>query len=91
MQVYDKSCLIYKYKWEMRREAILKNKLTLDRTNGHEVLHFINGFFKVFKLSSITTFKRIEYLMYNHLPININRREEIISWLLKHWDREFYI
>lgn len=89
MQVFDRKCLVHKYKWEARKETVLKNKLKLDRTNGYEVLHFINEFFDTYKLTSHTTCRRAEYLMYNHLPININNKSEITSWLLKNWDKEF--
>ncbi|WP_162926993.1 hypothetical protein [Flavobacterium psychrotrophum] len=90
MQVFDRSCLIYKYKWDSRKELTLVTKTTLDRTNGYEVLYFINTFFRVYNLGSMITFKRAEFLLYNHLPINIKNRSEITSWLLKYWNQDFY-
>lgn len=90
-QGFDKDCLTYTYKWEAVNKTSIKNKKTLDRTNGAEVLRFINDFFSSQNLSSLLSFKKAESLIYNHLPINIKDKKEITYWLLKNWDTEFYI
>lgn len=89
-QDFDRECLAYVYKWEAMTKTELKNKKTLDRTNGNEVLRFINDFFNAQNLSSLLSFKKAERLLYNHLPINIKNKKEITFWLLKNWETEFY-
>lgn len=81
---------MYTYRWEAVNSRVLKNKKTLDRTNGMEVLRFINDFFSSQNLSSLLSFKKAEGLIYNHLPINIKDKKEITFWLLKNWETEFY-
>jgi hypothetical protein len=84
---FGKDCLNYTYKWDVPLFA--KNKRMLDRTHGYEMLYFINDFFSRHNLSSMISFKRAEYLLYNHLPINIKNKKEIRSWLIRHWDYDF--
>lgn len=91
MSRFGKETLCYNYRWDNADDegSILK-KRTLDRANGLEMLYFIIDFFQSHNLTSHASFVRAEYLLYNHLPINIKNKSEIISWLLKHWDSEFY-
>ncbi len=88
LKAFDKSSLKYVYQWnEITHSLALKN--TLDRTNGYEVLYFINDFFASQKLSSLMSFSKTEYLIYNHLPINVSDVKEVQLWLLKNWDKNF--
>lgn len=84
---FSKEDLRYSYKWDVFTDYT--NSKTLNRVYGKEVLDFINNFFAVHNLSSIISFRRAEYLLYNHLPINIKNKKEIMSWLLKHWHTDF--
>lgn len=87
MARFSKDNLSYTYKWD--NSTRLSHKKTLDRTCGQEVLQFINDFFNAQNLGSTLTFKKAEYLLYNHLPINIKNKTEISSWLIRHWDNDF--
>jgi hypothetical protein len=91
MGQFNKEDLCYSYKWQSEAGTYARTKKTLNRTNGSEVLEFINEFFSSHNLSSAGSFKRTEYLLYNHLPINIKNKTEITSWLLKNWDSHSYI
>lgn len=90
MPRFGKETLCYSYRWDNADENNIQRKRTLDRANGLEMLHFIVDFFQSHNLTSHASFVRAEYLLYNHLPINIKNKSEITSWLLKHWDSEFY-
>ncbi|MFP9113880.1 hypothetical protein ACLI1A_08040 [Flavobacterium sp. RHBU_3] len=87
---FEKEDLLYTYNWNRKQVKIPVGKKTFNRSQGHEMLHFINEFFNSHNLSSAASFKRAEYLLYNHLPINIKNRDEVRSWLLKYWHHEFY-
>lgn len=84
---FEKKHLKYRYSWEISRFG---NGKYLDRSNGEQVLQFINEFFIKHNLSSATSFTRAEELLYNHVPINIKNKLEITSWLLKNWDADLY-
>lgn len=86
---FERKHLKYRYRWELSRLNSHSSKY-LDRSNGEQVLQFINDFFIKHNLSSATSFTRAEELLYNHVPINIKSKLEITSWLLKNWDADLY-
>lgn len=86
---FERKHLKYGYRWEMSRSGSVNGKY-LDRSNGQQVLQFINDFFKKHNLSSVNSFTRAEELLYNHVPINIKSKLEITSWMLKNWDADLY-
>jgi len=93
MPRFTKTNLQYQYQWPGRNTIItptFKDDDIIDTANGDDVLNFINRFFVVHNLISVSSFERLEYLIKHHLPININSRKEITAWIKKNWDRQFY-
>ena len=92
MPKFAKTDLQYHYQWDIKKTILSPTFLDddlIDSTNGNDVLNFINRFFAVHGLLSHHSFLRLETLLYHHLPININSRKEITSWVKKNWDRQF--
>lgn len=87
---FEKEHLFYTYNWNSKQVKIPTGKKTFNRSHGNEMLDFINEFFNSHNLSSTSSFRKAEHLLYNHLPINIKNRDEVRSWLLKYWDYDFY-
>ncbi|TRW21943.1 hypothetical protein FMM05_19330 [Flavobacterium zepuense] len=92
MPVFTKSSLHYTYKWpkESFSEPTSLDGDVIELDNGYHVLNFINVFFEKKGLTSMITFVRLEFMLHEKIPRTLKARKEITSWILKHWNREFY-
>jgi hypothetical protein len=92
MPKFKKSSLTYQYKWPPNNaySPTSLDEDMIETDNGYEVLNFINNFFLKEGLTSVETFKRIEFLLHEHLPPSINTRVNIALWIRKNWNRHFY-
>lgn len=59
----------------------------LNRTEGYEVLYFIQQFMKKQKTRSIKTGVKAEALIINYIPSHIRSRKDIEDWLIENWNR----
>lgn len=88
-----KASLNYNYKWQHGKTILTPTHMEndfIDVTNGNDVLNFINHFSKQHNLIGLNSLKRVEDLLHHHLPINLNNRKDITTWIRKHWDTQFY-
>lgn len=92
MKTFKGMSLKYTYNWPEPSQfsPTFLDDDSIDITNGYEMLNFINRFFVMHGLTSEHTLVRLEYMLYEHLPIVINTRKEITTWVCKNWNREFY-
>jgi hypothetical protein len=60
----------------------------LNRTEGYEVLHFINSFGDKFFNSKPTklTFQKVERMIHDNVPSHITIHSGIQNWIVKNWD-----
>lgn len=88
MARFDKPQLQNTYSWKEGSPGCTPTFLdndVIDTANGHDVLNFINRFFALHGLTSIESFKKLEYLLLKK-PLNINTRKDITTWIRKNWD-----
>jgi hypothetical protein len=79
-----KESLRYNYNWSPT--AIPGNDGNTNVSNGHDVLTFINWFFKEHGLMSLHNVERIEWLL-QKAPQNYKSRKDLCSYVRKNWDR----
>lgn len=65
-----------------------KDRLELDRTQGYEVLYFINRFGdKYFDTPlNLKTYQEIEKMIRYDVPSTIRKHVDIDNWIVKNWD-----
>lgn len=79
-----KESLKYNYNWSPT--GIPGNDGNTNVSNGHDVLTFINWFFKEHGLMSLHNVERIEWLL-QKAPQNYRSKNELCSYVRKNWDR----
>jgi hypothetical protein len=91
MTLFKKSDLKYEdYSWKAKTGD--NPKLTgspdndlLNRTEGYEMLDFINVLMKEFKFEKIASGQKIERLIREEVPANIHSRKKIKAWINENW------
>lgn len=92
--MFSRSNLKFKdnYSWEISKgdnpsiKGSPDNDL-LNRTEGYEVLYFIQQFMKKQKTRSIRVGTKAEALIINYIPSHIRSRKDIEDWLIENWNR----
>lgn len=80
------------YSWEVSRgdnptiKGSPDNDL-LNRTEGYEVLYFIQQFMKKQKTRSVKIGTKAEALIINYIPSHIRSRKDIEDWLIENWNK----
>lgn len=91
MPDFEKNALTFSYRWseaeQSCRHILHGSEDCIDRTNGYQVLDFINRFMMLYGLISQDSFNRAEILIYQHMPKRINTRSEMKLWLSKSWNK----
>lgn len=60
----------------------------LNRTEGYEVLYFINHFVPKHRFrQDLPTYRKVEQIIRYHVPSNIHKRELIAKWILDNFSR----
>ncbi len=89
---YDKTQMFYRdYKWKTPENYdnpfIKKGKeqKEMDRTNGYEVLHFINELVPKYWPANVRNCQRIEAMIRNTVPQFIKDKKRIENWIINNW------
>ncbi|TRW21487.1 hypothetical protein FMM05_20265 [Flavobacterium zepuense] len=93
MPVFTKMSLKYTYKWPESGATEITSSDDddmIDIKNGYHVLNFINVFFAQKGLTSIDTFYKLEYMLNERMPVTMETRKEMTTWVLTVWNRIFY-
>lgn len=83
MPFFTREDLIYPYNW-----SECPSGQCFERDNGHNVLSFINSFGNSEGAEVKGVGHKIERLLHEHLPENINDARGIHNWMLHNW-RQF--
>ncbi len=91
MSKFDRFSLRHTYSWSDTDKAKTHRYITdddiIDRTNGYQVLDFMNRFFEMSGLMSLDSFHRLENLICKHLPEKCTTRGDMKDWLGKNWNK----
>jgi hypothetical protein len=78
------------YRWTEQSNSqrrVGTNAAELNRTEGYEVLDFINHISEKFWRSpDISTFHKIEKMIRHDVPPNMRAHEKISDWIVYNWD-----
>lgn len=90
MRFYEKKDLIYEYSWTVAEDDDPKitgkpDSTLLNRSEGYEVLYFINAFAEIHDFINKKTGKKIETMLQEHVPGNIRSQENIKNWITINW------
>jgi hypothetical protein len=63
------------------------DRAELNRTEGYEVLYFINHFGENYfkEAVALKTYQKIEKMIRYDVPSNIRKREKIKDWIIANW------
>lgn len=92
MQIINKSKLLYDYTWmpiptdDARISGELDGSL-LKRTEGLQVLYFINKACAIFEYTSLEAALKMERLIRNAVPNEVVSQEGIKDWLHQNWTK----
>lgn len=83
------------YKWTARADHDNPNFRSgndakqLNRTEGFEVLHFINAFGEKYINGTPTlhSYQKIETMIRDNVPAHLRTHTEIQNWIATNWDR----
>jgi hypothetical protein len=96
---YEKSQMLYNdgkyYKWEAKadHDNPYYTKGTdyseLNRTEGYEVLYFINHLGKTHweKEPNLATYQKIEEMIRYSVPSDIRTHKKIADWIVENWNK----
>ena len=92
---YKKTEMLYNdgkyYKWKAEADhdnPFVKrgtDYLQLNRTEGYEVLYFINQFGKNHKMTNLEDYQKIEEMIRYEVPSKIHHHDEISEWIIENW------
>lgn len=87
-----KSDLIYKYAWTAYGGDNPKitgepDSTQLNRNEGYEILYFIKKCMEKWDLKQISSGKKIEEMIKNHVPSDIRKQSDIKSWIAENWKK----
>ncbi len=92
MTIISKSKLLYDYKWarlpmdDTRISGELDDSL-LNRREGNEVLYFINKVCDVLNYSSVDAALKMERMIRNVVPNELNSQVSVKNWLEGNWSK----
>lgn len=92
MAKFNKDDLQYEYEWSTvgdddPEEIGTPDSSLLNRTEGYEMLYFINNFMSDNDLKNENSFYKIERMINEYLPSNIRSHHNIEIWLKDNWKK----
>ena len=98
---YKKTEMLYKeenyYKWKAEADHDdptfrgATDRLELNRTEGYEVLYFINHFGKKHWTASnppsVNCYQKIEKMIRHAVPSKIQSHDKIADWIAENWEK----
>lgn len=63
-----------------------KEAKELNRTEGYEVLYFINNNLKVSPTNAVKTCQKIEKMIRYNVPSDLKDRTEIVKWIIDNYE-----
>lgn len=94
MSLFKKGDLKYTYNWDEDSLAKTFRSINqddiIDRTNGYQILEFINRFLAINGLFTISSLHRLEKLICRYMPEKLNTRNEMKMWLGQNWNKHFH-
>lgn len=94
MTNFGRSALKYKYFWPVQKKnksaLLYNNEDIIDRSNGYNLLNFINRFMAVHGLTNLGSFHKLEWMICKYVPQDLETRYEIEDWLRKNWGKRVY-
>lgn len=91
MELISKSDLVYNdYAWEQynERSPYVKGDLDttpLNRTDGNQILYFINKIAATYGFQQKTSAHKIEEMLRTKVPSELTTRERVKNWITSNW------
>ena len=92
---YTKSQMLYSeddhYKWKATGNdnpniTHGSDSVLLNRREGYEVLHFINGIAKKLPDQTVETYRKLEHMIRYTVPQDIRSHKKITDWIFNNWN-----
>lgn len=89
---FQEENLIYNYEWEATNgdnpNYTGKNdRNKLNRDEGYEILHFVQAYCKSHSLKKIEDGQKVEWMIQEKVPSDIQNRKEIELWIEENWNK----
>jgi hypothetical protein len=85
---FNKDRLLYKdYNWDMVGTTEAEGNI-LDRTEGYQVLNFINHFMTDYSLETLKSFQKLERMIHDAPHEIIEDKETLTNWILLNWKKK---
>ncbi|MGR2704613.1 hypothetical protein [Vibrio campbellii] len=90
MALIKKSDLQYNYSWttipgDSSRVTGKPDSTRFSRNEGYEVLYLINTLASEWNFKKVASALKIERLINDHLPSNIQSQEKVKQWIYDNW------
>lgn len=90
MALMQKSDLIHEYSWKAQSGDNPKivgfpDSHLLNRTEGYEVLDFINRYAEKHSLKQKASGSKIEKMIKSYLPGDVRSHKNVEAWITSHW------
>lgn len=90
MPLIKKSDLHYEYSWEAipgddPRVTGSPDRTRFSRNEGYEVLYLINALSEEWDFKRVESGLKIELLINDHLPSNIQSQDKVKQWIYDNW------
>ena len=91
MNRQNKSGMIYKdYSWRTYAEGDPKitgklDSTIFDKTEAQEVIYLIKKMTEIWKLDDRDSKRKMEEMIYNYLPSDIKKQEDVKNWVRDNW------
>ncbi|WP_376967594.1 hypothetical protein ABNQ39_36005 (plasmid) [Azospirillum sp. A26] len=93
MSLMTKTNLIYKdYNWKAKDDKDnpkitgFPDNALLNRSEGYEVLDFINRFAAKHDLKQVASGQKVERFIHDHLPSNVRSHKNVHDWIVANWN-----
>ncbi|MCB0807213.1 MAG: hypothetical protein KDC05_15555 [Bacteroidales bacterium] len=90
MQIVEQDLCYTDYKWnniqenKTKKAGLNENKI-IDFSQGHDVMNLINTYMKKNQIEDKFAARKIEIMIREELPRNINKKNEILKWIEMNW------
>lgn len=84
---FNKDNLQYEnYNWDMVGATEAEGNI-LNRTQGYEILHFINHFMLDYSLETQNSFQKSERMIHDFAPKTLRDKDSLTRWILLNWKK----